>query len=314
MIAMDDERPDITAIVVPSDGTEAMRRCIEALEGQTGDLRLEILVPVLKGDDDHARLSADFPGIRCLSVEADTHDSGSNDFIQHYHMLTILRSHGVKAARGRIVGLLHDRAVPHTDWALSMAELHQEQRAVAVGGCIDNGINTTWHWAVHFYDFARYMPPQPMQETQNLSITNVCYDADALAAIADVYDTRFLELEVHDALNRSGGRMILSDRPLVTEFRPRMPIGTLAKEWLTWGRKYAGFQMPHISTGTRLWRILSAPLVPFVLFVRQFRVQREKRAHMRHFWPAAPLLFLIVTMWSLGELAGYAIGPFKEIA
>lgn len=306
--------PDISVIVIIIDGTDALGNCLDALSRQTGDMTLEVIVPHDQISGDAATLAATFPKVRFLDLGTVKGAPLSEDPMGFYNACTIRRAAGIKAARGRLIGMLTDRGIPAPDWAENALQLQRQHSAAAVGGCTDNGIDTIWHWAVHFYDFARYMPPQPTTMTAHLSVTNVCYEASALAGLGDLAKHRFRELAVHEALAASGQKMILSDGILTTEYRPKIPTRDLAMEWFTWGRKYSGFRVSEIPTRLRLARILATPIVPFVLWFRQLGIQREKKVHMDRFWRASPLLFLIVTMWALGELTGYCLGPKKEVA
>ena len=205
--------------------------------------------------------------------------------------------------------MLHDRGVPAENWAQTLVDMHAETPVAGIGGCVDNGIDTPWHWGVHFYDFGRYMPPMDTQEAAHLSITNLAYDSAKLRALGPLIEDRFREVLVHEALTDMGERLILTDRAITYEMRERGSTGDLVKEWLFWGTKYARLRSETATMGQRALRVLTAPLVPVILFLRQLRVQREKRVHMKRFWRAAPTLAIVVTAWAAGEAVGYVTGP-----
>lgn len=305
--------PDISIVVTIVDGGDVLRKCLEALATQSGSQQMEVIVPYDQVSRETAAMAADFPEFVFLDLGVIADGMVPRNALDLHHFWDIRRAEGIKRARGRLIGLVHDRGVPAQDWAVSMLELHRNFSAAAIGGCADNGYDTSWHWAVHFFDFGRYMAPLQTAESDFLSVTNICYDGSALRELKHLYEHRFRELLVHESFLASGKKLVLSDRPRTTELRPRVPTTELALEWFHWGRKYAGIRSGEITATQRSLRILVTPLVPFVLFFRQLGVQRRKRIYLRRFWSASPLVLLIVSMWALGELIGYCRGPEPEV-
>lgn len=296
--------PEVSIVVTICDGGASLRNCLLALSRQEHIPVHEVIVPFDQQSPEAGDMAAEFPEFRFIDLGIIGENEPKNATELH-EFWDVRRAAGIKAANGRLIGLLHDRGIPASDWVASMIALHSEHPAAAVGGCVDNGIDTTWHWAVHFYDLARYMAPMPTAKTDFLSVTNLCYDAKELRQFEHLYKHGFKELPVHDAILAAGKQMILSDRPRTTEFRPRVQTSELAMEWYHWGRKYARFRILEMSLAQRLLRALGSPLVPFILFFRLFEGQRRKKVHFRKFLVASPLVLMIVSMWALGEGVGY---------
>ncbi|NOD78587.1 MULTISPECIES: hypothetical protein [unclassified Ruegeria] len=313
MPEQDPSRPDISVIVAIVDGKEALRTCLRALTKQTGDQTAEIIIPYDQLSHEAADMESEFPAFRFLDLGVVAGGMVPRNALDLHRYWDIRRAKGIKAARGRLIGLIEDRGIPARDWITSVIELQEQTGAAAVGGCADNGYDTTWNWAIHICDFSRYMAPVPTGEADFLSATNACYKADTLHALHALYEHRFYEPSVHAALQAKGHKLVLSDRPRTTQYRPRIPTSRLAVEWFHWGRKYARIHTGEISTGHRLFRAAVTPLLPFVLFLRHLRTQRQKKIYLRQFRRASPLVFLIVSMWALGELAGYIQGTEPEI-
>ena len=297
-------QPELSIIVTICDGGESLRNCLLALRRQENPPTIEVIVPFDQQSLEASDMAAEFPEFCFLDVGILGKNEPKNATELH-EFWDARRAAGIRAANGRLIGMLHDRCIPADDWAASMISLHSEHPVAAVGGCVDNGIDTIWHWAVHFYDFARYIAPVPTEESDFLSVTNLCYSAKELRQFEHLYKHGFKELPVHDAIQAAGKKMILSDRPRTTEFRPRVRTSELAMEWYHWGRKYARIRKTDLSVAQRLLRALGSPLVPFILLFRLSEVQRRKKVHFRRFLVASPLVFLIVSMWALGECAGY---------
>lgn len=306
-------QPDISVVVAIVDGGDALRVCLNALAGQVGEQTLEVIVPYDQLSREAAGLEADFPNFRFLDLGVVAGGMVPKNALDLHRFWDVRRAEGIKAARGRLVGLIEDRGIPAKDWVSTVIELQEQTEAAAVGGCADNGYDTVWNWAVHICDFSRYMAPAPISEVDFLSATNVCYKADQLHELRPLYKNRFYEPSVHAALQAAGRKLVLSDHPRTIQYRPRIPTTKLAIEWFHWGRKYARINSGEIPLGMRIFRAAVTPLLPFVLFYRHFSNQRRKRIYLRQFWKASPLIFLIVTMWALGELAGYVQGPEPEV-
>lgn len=301
--------PDISVIVVVTVGTEALRDCLSALSRQEGEATSEVIVPVGRDSPEAATLSAEFPTVRFLDTGVSPKFAPPDDHLEAYDVYARHRAAAFRAARAPVIGMLVDSGVPAADWTREMLALMAEHDAAAVGGCVANGVDTTWHWAVHFYDFARYMPPLETGPAGHVSVTNAVYDAQALSELPVAIDEHFFELAIHEALAASGRPVILSDRAITTEFRPRVATSDLLREWMSWGRKYGGFRAMEVTPAQRALRILATPVVPFVLWLRQLGVQRGKKVHMEKFWTATPMLFLILSAWAWGEAIGYWKGP-----
>lgn len=305
-------RPDISIVVAICDGGQALRNCLAALAAQEGDQTAEVIVPFDQVSCEAAALADEFPDFRFLDLGVIADGLVPTNALELHRLWDIRRAEALKGARGRFIGLLEDRGIPAPDWAASMLALHRERPAAAIGGCVENGLDTPWNWAVHFCDFGRYLPPHPTAASGFLSATNICYRAEDLMALRGLWEDRFYEPSVHGAFQEAGKAMILSDRPLVTQYRPRIPTAELAAEWYQWGRYFARMRAGTVSAPQRAVRILSAPLLPFVLFLRHRGTARGKPDHADRFPRAAPMVFLLVTMWSLGEFAGYLQGPDLE--
>lgn len=304
--------PDISVVVAIVDGHEALRNCLTALTNQEGTHNIEIIVPYDHISTEAATMRAEFPDCRFLDLGVVLNGMEPRNALELHRFWDIRQAEGIKSAHGRLVGLVTDRGIPDRTWVQTMVSLHKETGGAAVGGCIDNGVDKIWNWAVHVSDFGRYTAPIPTQESDFLSATNVCYEGDKLRAFRSHYERRFYEPSLHAALQASGERLFLSDRVRTTEYRPRIPTRNLLGEWFQWGRKYGRIRSGEVNETHRILRACATPILPFVLYWRHLRTQLRKRAHFRQFCLASPLIFLIMSMWALGELVGYVEGARAE--
>ena len=297
--------PDISIVVTIVDGGTALTDCLKALRAQAGNQRMEVLVPY-----DHISMETEtcieaFPEVTFVNMGRIVDGTTPRDALELHRFWDIRRAEGIKAAKGRLIGLIEDRGIPNPDWAKTMVDLFDQHHPAAVGGAVDNGIDTTWNWAVHFCDFGRYQAPLFSENPDFLSATNVCYSAKALSAVSDLYADHFYEPKLHGALRENGGSLLLTDAPRCVQFRPRISNGKLLAEWYHWGRKYGLIHGGQISTLHRLTRIGAATLLPAVLYFRHLRRELGRKQNMREFLMASPLVFMIGFAWAAGEFIGY---------
>lgn len=297
--------PDISIVVTIVDGGQALRNCLLALQDQTGSQNMEVLIPYDHISMEAEACIAEFGDFKFLNLGEIIEGLIPKDALELHRFWDIRRAEGMKAASGHLIGLIEDRGLPKPDWAKTMIDLHEKHGSAAVGGAVDNGIDTVWNWAVHFCDFGRYQAPLYSEAPDFLSATNVCYNTQALAAVSDLYAEYFYEPKLHHALQENGGSLLLTDSPRCIQYRPRIGTGELAVEWYHWGRKYGLIHGGQISLPQRLMRICMATLLPFVLYLRHLRRQISKKHHLWEFFLASPLVFLIGLSWATGEFIGY---------
>jgi GT2 family glycosyltransferase len=306
--------PDISIVVTIVDGGVALRNCLRALAAQVGDQTMEVLVPYDFISMETEACIDDFPEFCFINMGRIVGGQKPVNALELHRFWDVRRAAGIKAATGKLIGLLEDRGIPNPNWAKTMVDLHGKHDAAAIGGAVDNGTATIWNWAIHFCDFGRYQPPLFDENPEFLSGTNVCYRAEALADVnyrnADV----FYEPKVHQALRDNGWKFLLTDAPLCIQYRPRIGTDELGLEFYHWGKYFGLNQAAQLGAGRRLVRICAATVLPFVLYLRHLRRQIGKKHHMREFLLASPLVFFIGLCWSAGEFVGYLRAKPEAVA
>ena len=230
--------PALSIIVTIVDGHDALRACLDAVRDQTGGHDLEVIVPYDQLSREAEAMAPDYPGFRFLDLGVIADDITPKNALELHRFWDIRRAEGMKAATGDIIGLIEDRGIPKPDWAAQMIRLAEDTDAAAIGGAVENGIDTAWNTAVHVCDFGRYTPPVRDEDPELLSATNIAYRRAALAGLEHLYEDHFYEPSLHGALKAAGRTMLLDDGPRCVQYRPRIGTGKLVVEWYHWGRKY----------------------------------------------------------------------------
>ena len=296
----------LSVVVTIVDGHDVLDRCLSALAAQQRPPALEIIVP---WDDTVAgigALAARYPTCRFLDLGRLATTRPAASAAGQHELYDRRRAAGLAAATGDIIAVLEDRGVPDPDWAQTMARLHRDLPHAAIGGAIENGRDTYWHWAVYFCDFGRFHRPFAAGPRQWLSDINVGYKRRALEQTRGLWRDRYHETTVHWALLRDGETLYLTPDLVVRQMRVVGGVTALVAERFAWGRLFARTRVREEGLPVQMARLTLAPLLPFLLFVRIGWTQVTRGGTRMKWLSASPLVFLLLVAWSLGEAAGYA--------
>jgi hypothetical protein len=162
-------------------------------------------------------------------------------------------------------------------------------------------------WAFCYVDFFRYMRPAAEGPARSLSVCNVAYHRSQLSAIAPVWETGFLEPEVHDQLRKRFGDLWLAPAAEV-KVRRRVRFRDAVYERYAFGRLFGATRLRTLSLPRRLLRILLAPALPALLLGRLSAKALAGAETATRFIAALPALVVLVLAWSWGEGLGYLTG------
>jgi hypothetical protein len=297
----------LSVVVAPTAARGAfLAGALEALAAQLGATAFEVIVPV---DDsvDCGDLAARFPHVRFVAVEGTAELSRSPDPGVVHEAIDLRRSAGLAAARGEVVALTDEHARPRADWCARIAALHAALPHAAIGGAIENERERALNWALFFYDAGRYQNPLDEGAAAFVSDLNVSYKRAALGRVR-VWQPRYHETGLHDALRGAGETLWLSRELVVGVDRGAMPLGEALRERFGWARLYAGRRSREVAPLLRALLCAGAPALAALLLVRQARLAFARGRHRTAFLRALPLLALLDLTASAGELAGYLTG------
>ena len=292
-------------VVIVSDTTgpahaRHLAECLDALARQSDCPEIEVVVPHLARVEGLAGVKARFPAVRFLEVPEVTARPGGRE---HHD---VLRARGLAAARGELVGLLEDHARPDPRWCASVVAAHRAPHA-AIGGAIENGVDSALNWAVYFCDFGKYQNPVPSGETPVASDANVTYKRAALESVRPAWQEAFREVVVNGALKAAGHTIALDPRVVVYQQRHGLAVGDAVRERFAWGRSYAATRRALLPASKRFAFAALSPALPAVLLARMARTAWD-RGSFGSFGRALPMTALLVATWSVGEGVGYVFG------
>ena len=135
-------RPPLSVVVPAREGLEEVEPVLRALLPQAREAGAEVIViggpPAVAPDD--VRLLPD--------ADADMYE---------------LRRRGIEAARGEVIAIGEDHAIPEPGWCAAVIRAHAERpEAAAIAGCLINATDATIAGRANFCAFASpWQPPMP---------------------------------------------------------------------------------------------------------------------------------------------------------
>lgn len=297
--------PDLSIVLTIVDSGPTLERCLAALANQEGEPSIEVLVPYDHITPEVAGIAKKFPQFTFIDMGTILDGLQPRDPLETHLFFDARRTIALKAARGRLLGIIEDRGIPEPDWCRNMIALHDDYPHAAIGGAVRNGVDHIKNWAIYFCDFSRYQPPLHRENPEYVTDTNMAYKREPLEEVRHVWDESYLEAPVNWELRRRGYKLLLSDKAITVQYRQPGSLCAMLGERYHWARMFGQIRGKEIGTAERIKLALAMPLLPFVLLFRQYRQQKAKGHHMAELLRAAPLTFLLLLAWSLGEQVGY---------
>ena len=308
----------LSIIVTVVSGKTALRRCLRALAPQVDPAETEVIVPYDQWTVEVSDLAREFPQVRFhfydeLGVASsigsgNLGNPGAGRVPARAHRLyDRRRAVGLAQARGRIIAMTEDHAVPADDWVRQIRAAHAQPYAV-IGGAIENAVDRPLNWALYYCDFGRYGRPLPAGEAEYVSDINVSYKREALYSIREVWGETYHETIAHWALRARGETLYLDPRLVVYQRRPAITWRQVYRERIEWGRAFAEGRVTELGPWRRLVYAVGAPALPVILLLRVWRRMRHQRRSPGQIIRILPVAAVLLTGWVLGEMIGYGAG------
>jgi hypothetical protein len=298
--------PTVSIIMTIVDGGLTLRNALTAIAASTDPPPLDVIVPFDNSVGEVATFAGEFPDVHFLAMgQVATEHPIQSDAGQH-ELFDQRRAAGLAAAKGDIITILEDRGQAHPDWARNVVRVHAEKPNYVIGGAVELRTPAPLlNWAVYICDFSRYGLPLPKHPVEWVTDVNVSYKRVAIEETRHLWAKKYQEPVVHWALRNTGQELIFSD-DLVVEHHRHLKgrfLSVLAEKF-SWGRLFGEIRVRNLGLAERLKLIAMGPIIPFVLLVRHGKTQTSKGRFWR-FLMAAPLLLILLIVWTAGEVWGY---------
>lgn len=285
----------LSIVIAASNGPALLERCLASLKAQSEAPDTEVIVVSNYGQPAGAVVRAHLPHGTHVSLSAAT-------------TVPALRTCGILRARGAVVALAEDHCTFAPNWCTALKEAHALPYLV-VGGAIDNQSGRRpLDWAVFFYEYGRYMSPNPAGPVASLAGNNVSYKRAVLEPMRAHFEEGFFTTFVNQALREQGHTLYLAPAARVYHIK-NYDASEVFRQCFHHGRAYAGMRVAEASWVSRILLALGALGLPALLPARiAWRILR-KRKHGRELLMALPYLVFFMSSWACGELCGYVAGP-----
>ena len=288
------------SIVIGRVSTEDGDRILETLESlheQEGDASVEVLLADRLRDDISARIRREYPDVRLIECSRETE-------------LPTMRTLALLQATGRYVVVTEDHCVPPRDWLRKFAGAFEKNPdAVAIGGCVVNGVtDTALDWATFLCEYAPMSPPIESGPTPNLAGMNVAYRRRIFESVDEaILKSGFWETTLHPVLH-DRGHLLVADGNILIYHCKKFSLRLFLRQRFVYSRYYAGIRFRREELTRRFVFALASLALPPLLSYRFFRNARQKESVRAHLAKAAPYLLLFYLVWGAGEAWGYLFG------
>ena len=296
--------PKLSIVVTIVDGGTYLRDFLQALYAMEDTPPMEVIVPYDASEADAAAFAADFPEVNFLDLGEIVPERPITTEAGHHELFDRRRAAGLAASTGDIIAILEDRGHPQKDWARTVVRLHDETGKGVIGGAIEclEPVGLL-NWAFYVTDFGRYGRPFDSGPATWVSDVNVTYSRRALEDTRHLWKDRFREPVVHWFLIERGEELLLSNELVVDHVRPPATLAELLPERFHWGRLFGHIRAVHLPLWKRLMYIVTAPLIPPLLWVRHGLIQMQKGRGLRYL-KVLPYVMILTVFWTLGEAWG----------
>lgn len=290
--------------LVSTEDRERIRDCLSALRGQRGDHALEVIVADRRNDEISRQIAEMFPEVSLIACDPGT-------------SLPELRTIALRHARGEFILVTEDHCIPDVNWLSGVSEAFARapSSAVAVGGCIENGLTSkAWDWATYLCEYSGFAGPIREGNTVILPGGNIAYRRDILAGQDnDLLTSGFWESTLHPRLLGQGYTFLASNDIVVYHLKA-FSFRLFITQRFSYSRYYASM---HSASHGRAWRTVAAfasLAVPLLAFYR-IATNALGRGRLRiQLLRSTPWLLLFTLIWGLGESWGHLFGPGRALA
>lgn len=289
-------RTPLSIVVGTTEGWPYVKQLMERLGPEVAEVGGEVIVA--DGSDapppPRARTS---PGMRWLKREEKT--------------VFRLFAAGLREARGEIVAMTEDHALPRPGWVKAILRAHAEHpEAAAIGGAIENGSpESLLDWASYFITQGPHMAPLGDREVpMTTNEADVSFKRRSIEGFDDNDGLGFMAILHLRRLAEKGAVLRVDDRMVVDHFQSIGMRDTSAIHFHN-GRSIAGFRRRRGMSSEDWVRTAVAMALPAWRTARALRVGWAKGRKRRELLASAPLALWLEYCQGVGHLVGYATGP-----
>ncbi len=288
-------RPALSVIIASYQSAGTLARTLASLRRQQFSGQFEVIVVDSSGDSSTAGVTQHFPEVRLFTFSVRKYPGDA-------------RNYGIAQAKSDLLAFIDADCVAEPDWVANIVAAHRRRKDAVIGGAVGNANpESLVGWAYYFCEFSQWMPGLPEQwmaeiPTCCLSLKRAVFEKYG-PFLAGTYcsDSAF-----HWKLRKDGRRPRFVPSIRVNHINPT-GLGRFVRHAPFHGRSFARVRCreQQFSPARRIFYVMISPLLPFLLFGRIVRRVLQHPGAVVPFARTAPLVFLGLAAWSLGEMQGY---------
>lgn len=293
--------PAVSVVIAVTRADPVLADCLAALEASAGAIPIEILLA--DGSPEGVPTSAYPDAERVTLVRAEGRRS-----------LPFLRGAAMARATARLIAVIDPYCLVSREWIPNVVRLHHERPEPVVGGPVEldaTHFPTLASWTGYLFEYWEFAPPVSEGPTPVLSGNNLVYKREVLGTTRTLEREGFWKAFVNARLQAAGARFWMSPA-LAVRLRKAVPLGRFLASRFHHGRSYAAMRVSGDARWLRMVRAVTAPALPFLFLLRQAQHLWRRPQVRRRFLATLPVMAVAQTIWALGELVGYALGPGKS--
>ena len=287
-------KPEISVVIPSVNGLGDLVGCLEALEAQREDVRLEVLVVDRLGDSVIEVVGEKFPEARIIPMERSV-------------TIPEMRAKAFDEATGAAVAVIEDHVIVPPGWARHLLDALENSSGV-VGGSVENAAtDTLMDWACFLCEYSHCIPPLDEGVVDWVTGNNVVYRADLLDRHREATAAGKWENHLHEVLKGDGVDLVCRPEIVVGHKKHYSFMEYFTQRYL-YSRSYAGMRAAEASRARTLVLGALSLALPPLLFARTLRNILAKGGHTATLIKSLPLIAIFCCSWAVGEAVGYWFG------
>jgi len=290
-----DASPDLSIVIPSVNGSEPLRETLAALQAQSADASLEVLVPERCGPEVRNTIEKEFPRARIIPVEPAT-------------PIPIMRHYAFQEARGTSVAVIEDHVIVDEDWVDRILAARGDGADVVGGSVYNAATDTLLDRAAFLCEYSHDLNPREATETSALPGNNVAYDRELLSELQSVTSEGRWEDHLHQAMHDRSARMVFQPEIRAGHKMHYQSAAEYAEQRLLYSRAFSAMRLADSGLVPRVGYAVATIVLPLVLAVRILSRAWRGGTPAIELVRSLPYILYFVSAWAAGEAAGALFG------
>lgn len=290
-------QPQLSIVIASQNAVHTIEKCLKSIEQQLLP-NVEVVVADYSTDGTTAIIQKKFPNIQLKIFTSPK-------------LIPELWGEGILQSSGEIIAFTTAHCIPDGMWVSEMIKAHQAPYA-AIGGAIElSETAPIVDWAIYFCRYTPFMKPLPKGFVKEVPGDNASYKKYALDECKELCKNGFWETVINAKL-RQKGEQLFSSPNIIVYHQQSFSLFGFSKQRFLHGIHFGITRSAELSFIKKIIYIILSPLIPFIFFSHIAKMILKKKTNIKKFILSAPILFIFLISWAMGEWWGYVLGLCKN--